>query len=427
MAVLKVQRYIYQYLAQKPRIDRSLDRLGDIINSAGLRYRTGRTRNQAITAINNIERSEEKREALAQVKRDGLKLASQPEYFKRDIDVVLAALSDNGCALQHAHVSLKRNRSIVLAALKQTGWALQHVIEPWRSNREIVLAAVRQDGMALKFAPEFLQKDKDVIFAAIDQNEESYKYIHSSLKEKASFRRALFEHNIHVYKLLPDSHLFEQEYQTIIEDLKKMDIDFPRRFRKIRVIREIIENRKHPDRTDGRPLAMLFYPKKDKVGVFEINQMAELVERGYRVLYFEVGEEQQLYRALQEAAKTQKVDLFVLAGHGVKDSTALGAEDPALKKIEKEQLYIDLSDEAEMKRDLSDCLAKKSVIILYSCSTGEGREDNLNVANLMKKVFPQATVFAPTEPSIILGYVYNRKGKVIFVEYSCGKENTYVV
>lgn len=118
----------------------------------------------------------------------------------------------------------------------------------------------------------------------------------------------------------------------------------------------------------------------------------------------------------------------MLAGHGVRYETSLGAEDPAGRKGEREELYIDISDEAEMiALRLADCLAKSSVIILYSCSTGEGREERLNVANLLKKVFPQATVFAPTEPTIIIGYVYNRKGKIIFVEYSCGRDKTYIV
>jgi hypothetical protein len=427
MPILRVQRYIYQYLVQKPKIDRSLDRLGDTVNSIGLRYRTGRIRNRAVTAINNIERAQEKKEALAQVKKDGLKLASLPEHFKRDIDIVLAALSDNGCALQFAHDSLKRDRGIVLAALKQAGWALQHVIEPLRSDKKIVLAAVRQDGMALQFAPQVLQKDKDVILTAIDQNEKAVELLADSFKKNAPFRRTLFEHNIHVYKYLPDNKIFEKEYQAVVNDLKKLDIDFPGRFKRLSVAMEIIENRRNPNRVDGRPLAILVYPKKDWGRVFELNQMTELVNRGYRVLYFEAREEQQVYQALKETTTTQKADLFVLAGHGVQDRTSLGAEDPAGKKGEREELYIDISDEAEMiAMGLSDSLAQDSVIILYSCSTGKGRKERLNVANLMKKVFPQATVFAPTEPTIILGYVYDKNGKIVYVEYSCGKENTYI-
>jgi hypothetical protein len=428
MANLTVQRYLHKHLVLRPRVDRFLDRFGDFVNTRGFKYNTGHIRNIAIQTVNDYDWTEEKKEALKLVKTDALALSSLPEHFKRDRDIVLASLSSNGCALQHAHDSLKRDRKIVMAALKQSGWALQHVIEPLRSDKKIVLAALRQDGMALRFVPEVLQKDTDVIFTAIDENKKAYEHIHKSLKEKSSFRRSLFEHNIHIYELMPDREIFEEEYQKIINDLKGLDIDFPGRFKRLRVAKEIIENRRNPNRPDGRPLALLIYPKKDWGRGFEINQMDELVKRGYRVLYLEAGEEQQVYQTLKETAETQKVDLFVLAGHGVQDMTSLGAEDPAGKKGEREELYIDISDEVEMiNLELSDCLAENSVVILYSCSTGKGREERLNVANLMKKVFPQATIFSPTEPTIILGYVYDKNGKVIYVEYSCGKKQTYVI
>ncbi|MEA3493408.1 MAG: DUF4116 domain-containing protein [Candidatus Margulisiibacteriota bacterium] len=340
----------------------------------------------------------------------------------------LAAIEQDPYALRLAPDSIRGNRKIVLAAVKRDGWVLNQALDPLKGDKEIVLAAVRSDGDALTFAAEVLKRDKEVVLAAVHDKGQAFKHADDVLKNDPAFVRSAFEINIHAYKFLPNPDLFKAEYEGIIQSLKELDIEFPSRFKELHAIKEIIENRLNPDKIDGRPLALLVYPKKDGVNVFKMNQIAELIKHGYRVLYFEAREEKDVYGALKENTKKQKANLFVLAGHGVQERTALGAEDPAAKKGEREELYIDLSDEAEMiDLGLSNSLAGNSVIVLYSCSTGKGREDGLNVAKLMKKVFPRATVFSPTKPTYLIGYVYNRKGRVAFVEYSCGRENTYIV
>eukprot|EP00971_Amphidinium_carterae_P189250 3756702-Amphidinium_carterae.1 len=54
---------------------------------------------------------------------------------------------------------LKRHRAIVLAAVEQDGLALQFAAEELKGDGAIVLAAVQRHGCALDFAAEELKRD----------------------------------------------------------------------------------------------------------------------------------------------------------------------------------------------------------------------------------------------------------------------------
>jgi hypothetical protein len=57
----------------------------------------------------------------------------------------------------------------MLEEVKKNGMALSVMLKPLM-NKKIVLAAVYQNGMALQYAPEELQNDKEVVMAAVRQN-----------------------------------------------------------------------------------------------------------------------------------------------------------------------------------------------------------------------------------------------------------------
>lgn len=87
--------------------------------------------------------------ALREVLRDGMALARFSEDFGEDHEIVLAAVSEDGLALQFT--------------------SLQH-------DLQIVLAAVRQNGMALKFADPTLQADHALILVAIESNPKAIQF-----------------------------------------------------------------------------------------------------------------------------------------------------------------------------------------------------------------------------------------------------------
>ncbi len=78
-----------------------------------------------------------------------------------DQEIVLAAVKQNGSALQYASKELRHVPEIVMAAVKQNGCALQYASEELRHNLNIVKAAVQQDGCALKYASDAIRKDRE--------------------------------------------------------------------------------------------------------------------------------------------------------------------------------------------------------------------------------------------------------------------------
>merc|ERR1712194_59723 len=71
---------------------------------------------------------------------------------RADREIVFAAVSKLGSALQDAAVELKADREIVLAAVSQDGYALKYAAEELRSDQEIVMVAVSNNGYALQYA-----------------------------------------------------------------------------------------------------------------------------------------------------------------------------------------------------------------------------------------------------------------------------------
>ena len=147
-------------------------------------------------------------------KPDENALLYAPKELKGDRDFVLATVSQNGLALKHGKhatgtqakawdklaaswrkrgggraVRLEdwtQDRQVVLAAVMQNGLALQYAAlstrnrgayggravqpENWKQDRQVVLAAVSQNGLALQYAAPSLKGDQDLVLVAVSQN-----------------------------------------------------------------------------------------------------------------------------------------------------------------------------------------------------------------------------------------------------------------
>ena len=102
---------------------------------------------------------------------------------------VLAAVAQDGEALQYASETLKNDRAVVLAAVAQRGWALRYASETLKNDREVVLAAVKQRGSALEYASEDLKNDRDFVLAAVAQHGSALEYASEDLKKDQFLQR----------------------------------------------------------------------------------------------------------------------------------------------------------------------------------------------------------------------------------------------
>ncbi len=132
---------------------------------------------------------------LAAVQQNGWALQYAHESLQKDREIVLTAVQQTAWVLQFAHASLQEDRQIVLAAVKQNGWAVQYANESLQKDREIFLAAVKQYSWALQFADENLKKDREIVLAAIQQDGRSLRYADESLKKDRDIVLAAVQQN----------------------------------------------------------------------------------------------------------------------------------------------------------------------------------------------------------------------------------------
>ena len=85
-------------------------------------------------------------------------------------------------ALECASADLQADHEIVMAAVSQHGCALEYASDEHRSSHDIVLSAVSQDGCALRYASEELRSDHRIVMAAVSQNWEALRSASQDLR-----------------------------------------------------------------------------------------------------------------------------------------------------------------------------------------------------------------------------------------------------
>jgi len=99
----------------------------------------------------------------------------------------MAAVKQDGMALQYADESLKRDRDIVLAAVKQNGFVCRYADKSLRRDSEFVLSAVKRNGSALRLADESLKRDRGVVFTAVMNSNDRrvlHQWAHESVRRE---------------------------------------------------------------------------------------------------------------------------------------------------------------------------------------------------------------------------------------------------
>ena len=126
----------------------------------------------------------DKKKALEIVQASGWELQNLPDdNLKKDKEIVLAAVKQDGCALEFADDSLKKDKEIVIAAVKQDGLALQYADDIFKKDKEVVLEGAKNRGEALEFADDSFKKDKEIVLEAVKASGYTLQYADDSLKK----------------------------------------------------------------------------------------------------------------------------------------------------------------------------------------------------------------------------------------------------
>ena len=128
-----------------------------------------------------------KKEALKIVKKYkfGWELEKLPDKFKKDKEVVLAAVKQHFGTFEYADKSLKKDKDVVVAALKQNPISLHYADKSFRKDKKIISLLIKknQARFALNLADESLKKDKKIVLAAVQKDGTSSEYADESLKK----------------------------------------------------------------------------------------------------------------------------------------------------------------------------------------------------------------------------------------------------
>lgn len=116
--------------------------------------------------------------ALEAVHNDGNDL-EQLEHLQGDRDIVTAAVKSRGAALRFAAESLRRDPQIALAAVSQDGNALRYT--HLKADRQVVLAAVSNCGLSIQYAAPHLHRDIEVGATAMMEDQRALEFIPQEL------------------------------------------------------------------------------------------------------------------------------------------------------------------------------------------------------------------------------------------------------
>ena len=84
------------------------------------------------------------------------------EDLRDDYEGVLAAVQQNGLALEFASAELQDDTDAVLAAVRQSGLALQWASDDLQGDLDVVISAVSQDGVVLLWLSDELRGNAEV-------------------------------------------------------------------------------------------------------------------------------------------------------------------------------------------------------------------------------------------------------------------------
>jgi len=140
---------------------------------------------------------------LAAVEQDGLTLKRAAEELKGDREIVQLAVQDKGGALEFASEALRADRELVLSAIEQDACALEHASDELRSDKQVAAKAVKVNSFALRSVAPGLRSDRELILASLQRNAFALEHASEELLADRDFLLAAVRKNAYVLEDVP--------------------------------------------------------------------------------------------------------------------------------------------------------------------------------------------------------------------------------
>ncbi|MBA3721276.1 MAG: DUF4116 domain-containing protein [Parachlamydiaceae bacterium] len=177
LKAINLNRSILEYVDDEFKLD------PDIILAAIKKIKNKESTQEVFYTLAHKDLWKNREFVLEVVKIIGSFLYNACSTLQNDKAVVMAAVTQNGCALQFAHDDLRKERDVVMAAVTQHGCALQFAHDDLRKDREIVMTAITKRGDALRYAHDNLRNDREIVMAAVTQEGYALQYAHDDLRK----------------------------------------------------------------------------------------------------------------------------------------------------------------------------------------------------------------------------------------------------
>lgn len=361
---------------------------------------------------------------------NGAMLQYCPEETKKDLEFVREVVAHCGSAWQHAHETIQQNDEVLLAAIASKNWdvldllpkdifyregfvpkaikanpSVWHILPEELRSKEKALETTRDTGYLCFPADQQASFDPDFMLKMISANVNAIQTCAPRLLASPQFMTKVARAfppvlDMPLKTAVPKELIFymypdvKRAYEDLKPQYEELDITKPWLLKDLTTLKEIIKNRNEPDPQD-KPLAIVIFPKEDHNGAFMWNNL-ENINDGYHVKYYEADSEQDFIDAIQESTEARKADFVYIGGHGSRDVTSFGAEDPAMEKTLWDYAVLDLGDESQMVQEkLGDCVKDGAPVVMKSCSVAKGRGHAQNIVNMVSRIFPGTDCYGP--------------------------------
>ena len=96
-------------------------------------------------------------------------------------ELALPAVTTDGLSLRYLTAELRAEKEICLLAVAQNGLALEHCAFALQGDPEVALAAVQHDGLALEYCNDALRSEPTIVREAVVENFRAFAYASVSM------------------------------------------------------------------------------------------------------------------------------------------------------------------------------------------------------------------------------------------------------
>ncbi len=304
------------------------------------------------------------------------------------------------------------------------------------ADRASILRAIRRESNLFRELDDVWRGDPVVALAAIRWSADNLYHIDRELFTDRFFQKLAFGLNWNIFpELFHPETWMKEKHGSLVRSCDELGILMRNRFN-TNAIEAIIRNRRMIDRADPRPALLVLYPRNDHNKALVRNQIWKWIDNGWRALYFEAENADDLRFVRTELTRMQgrgvkMLRAMIVAGHSTPVKTAFGANDPREGHIETgADTYFDALDPsmgiaAELAL-FDPFLADESDVIVEGCGAGAGEGRIMNVLNRLASFYGRSRLHGPTRIARAPAYRFDAERKLASVDYGPGIP-TYVI